>query len=342
MNFNPKNEYDFLKNQDFVLWVNHQNKQDTERWHRWLQEHPDQTEYFHKAKAIINSFQYSGDERIDDTRLNTIREKLIALHDVQPKNISRFEKKNKATRWHYYKWAAASVALFFVLGVLSLTYLKIGKLQDSNTVKVSTERGERKNVRLPDGSSVTLDSYSSIEYLADFEDGRQVNLNGRAFFEVQKQNGKPFEVFSTEFEVKVLGTSFDMNTDQNRGNGHVALVTGKVNVKMESSEELALRPSQAAYINFEDNTISKGDFDDDQILGWRKNILKFIDEPYPIVFERIANWYGVEFIYDKNLQLEGLYSATYRNQKLDDVLEGLGYSSDLKFTIKSDQIHVSY
>lgn len=342
MKFNPKSEYDFLKNEDFVLWVNHQKEQDTDLWHNWIQENPDKAEYFHKAKAIVNSFQYSGDEKIDDVRLNSIREKLLEVHVTPRENVAQFENKKTSFNWKKYKWvAAASVILFLVLGGLSWSYLNTGNHEGANWVTVSTDRGERRNVMLPDGSSVILDSNSSLEYLTDFDQGRKVNLKGRAFFEVKKQNGETFEVSSEQFAVNVLGTSFDMNTDKDRGNGHVALVTGKVNVTMKNDEEVNLLPSDAAYINFESNHLSKGSFDEDQILGWRKNILKFKDESYKIVFERISNWYGVEFIYDESLDLKGLYSATYRDQKLDDVLQGLGYASDLKFQIKSDSVYVT-
>ncbi|SFU18717.1 ferric-dicitrate binding protein FerR, regulates iron transport through sigma-19 [Algoriphagus locisalis] len=342
MKFNPKSEYDFLKNEDFVLWVNHQKGQDTEYWHHWVQKNPDKAEYFHKAKAIVNSFQYSGDEKIDDLRLKTIREKLLEAYGNPRKNIAHLENKSTNSNWKKYKWlAAASVILFLVLGGLSWTYLKTDYSESANWVTVSTDRGERRNVMLPDGSSVILDSNSSLEYLTDFDRGRKVHLKGRAFFEVKKQNGETFEVSSDHFAVNVLGTSFDMNTDKDRGNGHVALVTGKVNVRMQNEEEVNLLPLDAAFINFESNQLRKGSFDEDQILGWRKNILKFKDESYKIVFERISNWYGVEFIYDKSLDLKGLYSATYSNQKLDDVLQGLSYASDLKFQIKSNLVYVT-
>ena len=341
MKFNPKSEYDFLKNEDFVLWVNHQKEQDTAYWHDWMQQNPDKAEYFHKAKAIVNSFQYSGDEKIDDSRLISIREKLLKTEVSPTENFAHPESAATTFNWNKYKWiAAASVILLLVLGGLSWTYLNTNTDVDANWVTVSTDRGERRNVMLPDGSSVILDSNSSLEYLTDFDQGRKVNLKGRAFFEVKKQNGETFEVSSEEFAVNVLGTSFDMNTDKERGNGHVALVTGKVNVTMKS-EEVSLLPYDAAYINLESKQLSKGSFDEDQILGWRQNILKFKDESYKIVFERLSNWYGVEFIYDENLDLKGLYSATYRDQKLDDVLQGLSYASDLKFQIKSDLVYVT-
>ncbi len=339
MNFNPKDEFDFLKNQEFVQWVNHQREKDTEMWHIWLQKNSDKTEYFHKAKAIINSFQYLGDEKIDDSRLGSIREKLLEEFDHQLKTRPIPQKRTALSRLKTFKWAAAA-SITLILAIGAILYTADRKSASESMVRISTERGERKNVMLPDGSSVMLDSHTSIAYLKDFTGGRKVNLSGRAFFEVTKQNGQPFDVLSELFEVKVIGTSFDMNTDPTRGNGHVALVTGKVDVKMEKGEEIGLAPDDAAFFDFTTNKISKGNFDKDQILGWRENILKFKDEPYPIVFERISNWYGIEFIYGKNLDLEGLYSATYKDQKLEDVLQGLSYASDLQFKIMSGKVHV--
>ncbi|WP_057936707.1 FecR family protein [Algoriphagus resistens] len=340
MNFNPKNEFDFLKNQAFVLWVNHQNQEETELWHRWLHENTSKAEYFHKAKAIINSFQFSGEEKIDDSRLDSIREKLLGISVKHNQNENHIGTKKLNSNWHLSKWAmAASIALIFTMGTLIYSY--ITDLHSNSWTEVITEKGERKHIILPDGSSVMLDSHSSMEYISDFESDRRVKLTGRAFFEVKKLNGKQFEVFSDMFGVKVLGTSFDMNTDEKRGSGHVALVTGKVKVKIENAEEIGLLPNEAAYIDLGENKITKGAFDTDQILGWRQNILKFKDESYKVVFERISNWYGVEFIYHESLDLNGLYSATYRDQKLDDILKGLAYASELQFEIKADKVFVS-
>ncbi|MBN7816289.1 FecR family protein [Algoriphagus pacificus] len=341
MRFNPKSEYDFLKNEQFVLWVNNSGEIGHQYWDNWLKNNPEKEEFFNKAKSIIHSFQYAGDEKIDQNRLNDI---LVNIKSGQGSaKIFDFENEEiEPTRRlvNTRRIAAATILFFLAFGALTWNYFN-SQTNKEDWVAVSTEKGERRLVQLPDGSSVTLDSYSSLKYLTDFEEGRKVILEGRAFFDIKKMEGKTFEVSSKALSVKVLGTSFDMNTDQNRGNGHVALVTGLVNVKAKDGKTLDLVPDQAAFLNFENEQLSKGEFDKDQILGWRENVLKFKDEPYGVVFERISNWYGVEFIYEDSLDLKGLYSATYHDQKLDDVLLGLSYASDLKFQIKSDSIYVS-
>jgi transmembrane sensor len=103
---------------------------------------------------------------------------------------------------HHFYWAAAASVLF-IIGIV---------MWHNNDSGYKTSDHEKLNIALEDGSSVTLNYKSTLELADGFgKDGRHVSLKGEAFFNVQKDKSKPFEVSIGEYEVMVVGTSFNVN-----------------------------------------------------------------------------------------------------------------------------------
>src|SRR4029077_14541011 len=86
-------------------------------------------------------------------------------------------------------------------------------------------------VNLSDGSRVTMQPHSVLHYARKFStDKREVYLQGEAFFRVAKNPSKPFLVYYNNLVTKVLGTSFNVNTNALTGNIEVSVKTGRVQV----------------------------------------------------------------------------------------------------------------
>ncbi|NGM66496.1 FecR family protein [Sphingobacterium sp. SGR-19] len=94
---------------------------------------------------------------------------------------------------------------------------------------VSNETATVDTVKLPDRSTVYLYRHSSIRYLAVFsEDSRDIYLDGKAFFEVQKDVTKPFSVYASDTKTTALGTSFTIDARREKQHMEVELHTGKI------------------------------------------------------------------------------------------------------------------
>ena len=82
-------------------------------------------------------------------------------------------------------------------------------------------------LELSDGTKVWLNSDSELRFPITFVgDRRSVEIEGEAYFEVAKDEGKPFHVLANGVDIKVLGTSF--NVMAYRGHTITTLVEGKV------------------------------------------------------------------------------------------------------------------
>ena len=127
-----------------------------------------------------------------------------------------------------------------------------------------TGYGEMKTIVLPDSSVVILNSNSSLRIPEQWSDaeGRQVWLEGEAYFQVQKQPAtvRKFVVHTRQVDVEVLGTKFNVNT--RRQQAVVSLEEGKVRLLvykgdsavLEKRAPVVMRPGQVVVVNATQDT----------------------------------------------------------------------------------------
>ncbi|MFR1240329.1 MAG: FecR family protein [Butyricimonas faecihominis] len=123
-------------------------------------------------------------------------------------------------------------------------------LQDIIYNKLSVPRGGEYRIELEDGTKVWINSASRLRYPVVFsDDTREVYLEGEAYFEVQRDEARPFIVHSGEQKVTVLGTSFGISCYASEANDYTTLVSGKVKVDFERGKQsFVLEPGmQVAY-----------------------------------------------------------------------------------------------
>ena len=119
------------------------------------------------------------------------------------------------------------------------------------TIQTVSTLAETRTVHLPDGTSVTLNHYSSLSYPERFKsDNREVELSGEAYFEVSKDPKHPFIVQTETIDVQVLGTHFNVDAYQNNPDVKTTLLTGSVAVSNKSkSVRMILKPNEIAIYN---------------------------------------------------------------------------------------------
>lgn len=120
----------------------------------------------------------------------------------------------------------AAVILLFV----SFSYVGWGYLKPDNCVTIRVEQGEDvKKIVLADGSAVWLKEGSSLRIPEVFaENNRKLSLQGEAFFDVAKNAQYPLYVSTNYVNIKVLGTAFNVKTDEKHQNVETVLARGKV------------------------------------------------------------------------------------------------------------------
>jgi ferric-dicitrate binding protein FerR (iron transport regulator) len=183
-----------------------------------------------------------------------------------------------------FPWAGAAAAvLLMVLG----GYFWMDHGQRTSLVKagavardsvVSAARGELREVILPDGSHVWLNSASSIRWAVPFDEKeRSVELSGEAFFDVQHAGKVPFLIHSGVVTTTVLGTSFDVAAYPHQKNMTVSVQSGKVKVQAGDKVLAILEKGRQVRVGADMTPYQKG-IDTPAIAAWRTGDLVYKDE----------------------------------------------------------------
>jgi len=206
-------------------------------------------------------------------------------------------------------------------------------------VAISTGAGERKEVTLPDGSTVWMNELSRLEYHSDFKQ-RQVTLDGEAFFEVRKADGKTFTIQSGEAVTTVLGTSFNVRAYPEESGVEVTVKTGKVELKAATATEnrLLLSPGDAGVFEKSRNQVVKIEKRNNNSDAWKTRSLAFEDVPVTEVILELERYFEVEIEVSNEAILKCQFTMdALQNPNLDDVLKLMDFTMDLKINKQTNK-----
>ena len=155
-------------------------------------------------------------------------------------------------------------------------------------IEAVTGRGEIKTIVLPDQTKVTLNVESSLKYPDVFTDSPTVELQGGAIFEVPPDSLRKFTVITTELNVKVLGTVFDVKAYPDDASLFVSVASGKVEVTstvavghapLSSNAPLYIEEDQQIRIDKATGNFEKYTIDAQKYLLWTDGVLYFNKTP---------------------------------------------------------------
>ncbi|WP_159023086.1 FecR family protein [Formosa sp. L2A11] len=232
------------------------------------------------------------------------------------------------------RYAIAAALLLLLLTVTSAILLS--DTTGYTNIKFA-DKGERLHFLLPDGSSVVLNAGSTLKYNNKFSDVRSVLLDGEAFFEVVKDHGNEFIVHTKEIDVKVLGTSFSVFSSIDKQS--VSLETGKVNVLLKKTKDkFNLLPKEQLIWNIKSNEISKKNYNPENTLSWKDDILFLDNLPFSKAIHKINKFYGVEFIIEGDAIKKQRITGSFKDQGLDEFISTLEYITNVKVTKYKDKV----
>ncbi|ADY53711.1 anti-FecI sigma factor, FecR [Pseudopedobacter saltans DSM 12145] len=205
-----------------------------------------------------------------------------------------------------------------------------------NTLK--TPSGVQYHLMLSDGTKIWLNGNSEIKYPVAFRAGeRSVELSGEAYFEVAKSQ-KPFKVYAKTTTVQVLGTHFNVMAYKDDAEIKTTLLEGSVKVKSLTKEQI-LRPGQQAISSESDLTVYNTDAE--LVVGWRKGLFTFNNEPLEQVMKQISRWYNMDVVYSKS-RTKVLFTGIIPVR--DDVKKALlpvEEAANIKFDVKDGKIIIT-
>ena len=222
----------------------------------------------------------------------------------------------------------------------SLAPQNVGKIA-YNTL--STGRGGEYSLVLADGTKVFLNAVTTLKYPVVFnEEVRKVQLDGEAYFEVAKDAARAFIVETKGIEVKVYGTSFNINT-LHANEIQTVLVEGNIGIRSVATDrEYRVRPGQMAVWKQTDNTVELQEVDVTLYTAWKEGIFRFDRQRLEDILNTLVNWYDVEVFYQsqdiKNLHFSG-YMERY--DQIDVILEAITEATGVRFAVQGRTIIVS-
>jgi len=300
-----------LDNQEFISWVS--NLSDSEICQHF-DKNSEEVSKILTAKSILS---------------NT---KAHIAHNINQEEIWKkisAETKSKSESGRIIKLSRSIAGLAAVLIAGWLVFIQV----IDKTVSVHSKYGEIKQQTLPDGSMVSLNANSTIDYKKDFKSNREIRLSGEAFFEVQK--GSRFTVVTNAGNVEVLGTSFNVNARNN--NLSVYCRTGKVLVYNKTlNKETVLLPGQSVTLENSEWTESNTA----QNITWQMGNQHYDKISVRKATKILESFYGVHFVVDDRSDTL-VYSGQISFGNINKSIEEITWPFRLKFQIKKDTVYIN-
>lgn len=258
--------------------------EETDAIHAWVEESQDNEKQFQKACELHLA-----------TKLELIRQKA----NPELKAIEARHRKNTLRRSFIYVGAvAASLAVGVWLGVTAFKLTPVPQ----EYMSMSIPLGQQLNMSLPDGTVVTLNSGSTFSYPTHFgEAERRVSIEGEAMFDVAPDKDKPFIVETYAYDLKVVGTRFDVIASSEDNEFCTALLEGSVVLLgSDGSEVMKMEAGQKA--RQIEGHLHLGSIEDpEHDYLWTNGIISCSDVPLSSLIERIARSTGVKIVIDSDI-----------------------------------------
>ncbi|MBZ4190168.1 FecR family protein [Niabella beijingensis] len=259
---------------------------------------------------------------------------------------------------YWLRYAAAAVVLV-VLGTGIYRATRTGQNRSPNIV--TTKKGSKSSVVLPDGTKVWINSASELTYDKNYGKGsREVLLTGEAYFDVVKDPSQPFIVHTKNIDVRVLGTAFNVRAYEGEVNTQTTLLRGAVEVflKNKQNQKILLKPSEKIVVKnkpsgktpegLEENlpdvvlTSVKINTADSSTVEtkWMKDQLVFSQDRLGDIVPILEGRYGVTIdVKDPGL-LGRRFTGRIENETIYEVLESLGLTLGVKHKMNGDHITI--
>lgn len=248
-------------------------------------------------------------------------------------------KKPLKRQWTFWSMAAA-IALLVAVNLALV--LREPEACTDKAIILTSQQGKFVKYTLPDSTVVTLNHNSSLEFPVAFNGNeRRVKLDGEGFFDVVRDEEKPFIVETgKEIHIKVLGTEFNLQSFSNDDIVQVSLISGSVEVSREGVEEFkyVMHPSERFTCNITDWEMKVETMQGVTGTEWMSNKLIFSDTTLKEVARQISNHFGVTVTIDDAALNSIRFSGSFDNRELGTVLSYMEQTCGIKTMITPDGI----
>lgn len=247
------------------------------------------------------------------------------------------EKRGKVQRlWPFFYKVAA---ILFIPLLTAFFYYYLTPSESTELLALVTDRGEQTNVILPDGSKVWLNVDTRLSYPINYGvASRAIELEGEAYFEVEKNDGLPFEITAGNVTSRVIGTRFVVSAYPSSPIVKTSLLEGSLQVKYKENQTL-LQPGEQMLMTKNHEGFVVVAFNEEYELGWKENQLVFRLTPFDQVIDRLEKWYDLEIEYTPTQFASDSITVRFdRHETLENVLKVISRATASHYMVSDKSV----
>jgi len=234
-------------------------------------------------------------------------------------------------------------AVVILLAATTITLRVLVKSDTGSDLTVVTTSMSEKNklITLPDGSVITLNRNSEVTIPDKFDnDVRKVELRGEAFFDIVSDPSSPFIVETGDARVIVLGTSFNVISDNENSETEVFVKSGKVMLcNSDCDSNITLEPGYIGTSN-KSEPVSRVN-NNPNYMAWNTNILTYDGDRLEQVFSDLKKTYNITIEVTSDSILDHLITTEFRNNTAEVIIQSICTSFNLTFEKKEGIYYLS-
>lgn len=269
---------------------------------------------------------------------------LTITKSISPKKKGKRNKRNFPLAAVIVLLVGLAFSILFIISQNNLTKKapEIAKARiQPEIISKSTPKGRKFRMTLDDGSFVHMNSASSITYPNKFDTkSRNIAIVGEIYFDINRDENRPFNIRVKDYAVQVLGTSFNVQAYEDEEDFSVTVESGSVRIDLDDSgkNSFILEKNQKLIFNPSTNLTEIVEIVSADDLSWRQGVLKFDSTPMKKVEKILERWYGVEIVISDSDLKNASINGTHKNKNLKSVVEALTYATRSTYIIKNNSI----
>jgi hypothetical protein len=199
----------------------------------------------------------------------------------------------------------------------------------------------KKEILLPDGSTIVLNRDSKVKYADNFKEDRVLYLTGEAFFDVKPDPKHPFTIQCNLSKTTVLGTSFILRSYEKESYDEINVIEGKVSFsqKIEKGDEITILAGNKAVA--EGTKIEQTVIKDINYNAWLTEKIIFNNTKLKEVFVVLEKYYNVSLSAKNPKILNCEFTGVFEKSDINEILQVLSVSFDLSFDHQSKNYTLS-
>jgi ferric-dicitrate binding protein FerR (iron transport regulator) len=330
---------------------------------KWIKTSRENYDFFNRLKDIWKN-QEDLSSLLVDNRMSDWKKVAIACKDEKP--AERPSKKIHVSLWWRRIAAAILLLVFSALGYFA------GMIKQSNPARLATSgmheitvpEGVKSKLKLSDGTILWINAGTTIRFPNSFVGAtRDIWLDGEAYFEVSKDKAHPFYVHTSDVDVKVYGTKFNLKAYNDEDIFEATLIEGLVSLETRNmlnkvKEEVFLEPNhKAVYLKKKPKTLAteiiraisqpikprqiliSNPIEVEPVISWRDGRLEFYDETLENIAVKLERRYGVVMKMQDEEMKDLRYTGVLKNIiSIEQALKAIQMTTDFDYEIRDNLV----